>query len=157
MADADSIDARLQVARFWSQVEVRGPTQCWPWRGAIMSDYPSVGLGSRTWRAHQIAYRYTFGHPGDGVILRHSCDNPRCCNPLHLATGTHADNVRDRVLRDRSAKGEKNGRAKLDANAVRRIREVGTRVSAQELARQYGVDRTAISHVLKRRSWKHVT
>lgn len=43
-------------------------------------------------------------------VVRHTCDNPACMNPLHLKIGTHYDNVRDRVKRGRSACGVINGR-----------------------------------------------
>ena len=40
----------------------------------------------------------------DGVIIRHSCDNARCINPLHLVAGTQLDNVMDQVHRQRNIK-----------------------------------------------------
>ena len=39
-------------------------------------------------------------------VVRHACDNPPCCNPLHLLGGTHADNVADKVRRGRVPRGE---------------------------------------------------
>lgn len=45
----------------------------------------------------------------DDVIM-HSCDNPSCINPNHLTKGTHYDNVQDRVSKNRSAVGIRNGR-----------------------------------------------
>lgn len=43
-------------------------------------------------------------------VIMHSCDNPCCVNYLHLSKGTHEENVKDRVLKQRSAIGVKNGR-----------------------------------------------
>lgn len=45
-------------------------------------------------------------------VIMHLCDNPSCINPKHLKKGTHNDNVQDRVLKNRSAIGESNGRYK---------------------------------------------
>jgi hypothetical protein len=44
------------------------------------------------------------GPIAEGVVIRHSCDNRPCCEPLHLLSGTHADNVQDRVARGRTAR-----------------------------------------------------
>ncbi len=43
-------------------------------------------------------------------VIRHTCDNPACIAEAHLLRGTHNDNVQDRVLRGRSARGAQNGR-----------------------------------------------
>jgi hypothetical protein len=45
-------------------------------------------------------------------IVCHKCDNPSCINPKHLFLGTHLENVKDRVIKNRSAKGKNNGRYK---------------------------------------------
>jgi hypothetical protein len=45
-------------------------------------------------------------------IICHKCDNPSCINPRHLVLGTHLENVKDRVIKNRSAKGKNNGRYK---------------------------------------------
>lgn len=98
----------VDVARFWSRVEVRDQNLCWPWRfGSNSTGYGEFRLldGER-YLAHRFAYRLANGSLDPELIIRHSCDNSLCCNWAHLEVGTHADNVRDRVNRDRSAKGE---------------------------------------------------
>ena len=66
---------------------------------------------------HRYMYEKIYGKISSEV-LRHTCDNKWCINPSHLIEGTHADNVKDRVDRDRSACGEYNGRSKLTNEAV---------------------------------------
>lgn len=93
----------LDVARFWSHVKVTlGIRGCWKWRGAKDGGYGVFKLLGRTVAAHRVAYAFVHGDIPDGLVVRHKCHTPPCCNPTHLETGTHADNVRDRVLRDRS-------------------------------------------------------
>lgn len=70
-------------------------------------------------------------------FIRHTCDNPRCCNPAHLLVGTHADNARDKVERGRQVHWTSTGspRAKLSAEDVFWIR----------IHRKYGVTRKALA------------
>jgi hypothetical protein len=57
-----------------------------------------------------------------GQLVRHSCDNPPCCNPAHLSTGTHADNAADMVARGRSTRGRAvGGRRRLRDDDTRRL------------------------------------
>lgn len=153
MADADSkVPDPIDVARFWSHVETGKLGRCWPWRGS-RGNYGKVKWCGVPQQAHRIAYLLTFGLPEDAIV-RHKCDNPSCCNPTHLETGTHRDNVRDRVLRKRSAIGEEAGRAKLTEAQVLAIEaEEG---SHYVLAAKYGVSRDNIRAIKKHRSWKHL-
>lgn len=63
--------------------------------------------------AHRVSYQLYYNKElSEDIVLRHTCDNPMCINPLHLKEGTHADNVADRVKRGRCAKGENHGNYK---------------------------------------------
>ena len=39
------------------------------------------------------------------MVVMHTCDNPACCNPLHLRLGTTADNVADKWAKGRGKGG----------------------------------------------------
>jgi hypothetical protein len=104
---------------------------------------------------HRYIYELNYGPIPDGAIIRHSCNNPSCINPLHLKIGTHADNVNDRVVADRSAKGVRNGRSKLTEAQVLEIRS-DTNTPLYELAFMYNVSRKAISQIRKGNTWKHL-
>ncbi len=69
--------------------------------------------------------------------------------------GTHADNVADRVSRQRSATGSKNGRSKLTEEDVIAI-YTNTTDTQTVLARQYGVDRKVIRDIKQRKKWVSV-
>lgn len=101
----------------------------------------------------------------DGLVVRHKCDNRPCCNPDHLELGTHYDNVQDTVIRGRSAKGMKSGRAKFTDDDIRAIRYLyslnpkGERkkiVKFATLAKIYGVHRCTIEKIVRNEYWTHV-
>jgi hypothetical protein len=104
---------------------------------------------------HRYNYESTKGIIPKGYVLRHECDNRECVNPEHLLPGTHADNVRDRVLRGRSATGSDNGRSKLTEDLVREIKQ--SELPPTILAKQYGIDRKAIYNIRQGLNWRHVT
>jgi hypothetical protein len=51
--------------------------------------------------AHRAAWEVAHGPIPAGMVVMHTCDNPPCCNPEHLALGTRADNNRDRFRKGR--------------------------------------------------------
>jgi len=150
--------------KFWSQVCTLSEDECWLWRpGSADRDgygrFSFTADGRRTHcRAHRAAYMLHHGRdvPSE-VILRHACDQRLCCNPLHLAEGGHADNVRDRVERERSAAGGENGRAKLTAEDIPDIRRrLANGEGAVSISKSYGVDRACIRAIRVGRTWKLV-
>ncbi len=79
---------------------------CWEWPGAKNAGgYGVLGIGRRTELAHRVALTLWLGRPAGPVVRHKECDNPACCNPLHLAGGSHADNVGDKVAKGRQTKG----------------------------------------------------
>lgn len=90
------------VARFQSKVERGAPDVCWNWTaGTIRFGYGQLNAGrdstgrQDTRYAHRVAYQIATGVDPAGVVVMHSCDNPKCCNPAHLSLGTQAENVQD--------------------------------------------------------------
>lgn len=104
-------------------------------------------------RAHQVAYIEHKGEIPIGMIIRHTCDKPGCINPNHLLMGTHADNVADRVNRNRSAVKEQNGRSKLTIKNVEFIKK-HNELSHAELARKFNVSARAITLIRTEVNWK---
>lgn len=84
--------------------------------------YGRIQIGKKAERAHRVAYRLFVGPIPPGGIVRHKCDNPSCANWSHLEIGTHADNVRDRDSRGRTAVGLRIPRCKLSDQDVKDLR-----------------------------------
>lgn len=153
---------------FWGKVDVRGPDECWEWRGARYHDNYGAfnvrrGDGSKTqMRAHALALTLAGAEDGAGRYALHHCDNPPCCNPRHLYWGDQRRNIADMDRRGRAnrpiLRGEQSPRAKLTEAAVRKIRTLYATgaISQQTLADLHGVDQTIISDVVRRVTWKHV-
>ncbi len=104
MMNDDAAIVAVDVKRFSAMIDRGNIDDCWPYRGYIGKDgYGQFWVrGHGNVRAHRVALALHVGGIASGIVL-HSCDNPVCCNPHHLRVGTHADNVRDRVSRGRSA------------------------------------------------------
>lgn len=96
----------------------------------------------------------------EGKVVRHTCDNPRCINPVHLQLGTQADNVRDRQERGRNVKGVASFQAKLTEADVLYIRANYVRhcelFNMVALGRKFNVNKSTISNILKRKVWTHI-
>lgn len=91
-------------ARFWKGVRmVLTPGACWNWKGATAAGYGRFKRKGKVLAAHRYAWEWVNGPVPPGRIVRHKCDNPRCCNPDHLEVGTYRDNVADMVARGRAA------------------------------------------------------
>jgi hypothetical protein len=96
----------------------------------------------------------------DGLVVRHTCDNPLCCRPDHLLVGTQADNVHDREERVRGVRvhGEAHHKAVLNEDLVRAIRRlVAAGAKRSELRSLLGVSYRTIHDVVRGRTWRQVT
>lgn len=135
------------------------PDACWPWTGPRDRDGYGViaDENRRQIRAHRLAYELLKGPIPGRHQIRHACDNPPCCNPGHLLTGSGADNMQDKVLRSRQAKGDTIRSTPLTAEKVRSIKEaIRAGATNTELAKRYGVTDGAIWFIRRGVTWKHV-
>jgi predicted XRE-type DNA-binding protein len=168
-ARARGITRRPLVERFWPKVAQSGPDDCWPWTGAAeVSGYGKVFTGrnadgtSQFVKAHRLSWELANGRPiPDGLYVLHACDNPPCVNPAHLRVGTLAENVADRVERNRSrrSQGEANENAKLTESQVRQIIAELQRLprrSQASIAAQFGVKQPQVSRIMRRENWGHL-
>lgn len=142
------------------RVNERGCFICTSHSSTSGNSYPQLwawleGVGWRRERIGRLVYMDLIGPIPEGHVLRHKCDEPRCINPAHLETGTHADNMRDMDERGRRPVGEKVVTSKLTEAAVAEIR-THPEVSSQILAERYGVKTKAITEARRGRQWKSV-
>jgi hypothetical protein len=97
-----------QIEKFWSQVDVRGPDECWPWKTAKPGEYGVVSLNGGGARiASRVALQISIGPLPNDILACHRCDNPPCCNPGHLFPGTHQQTMQDMVSKGRSKRKQK--------------------------------------------------
>src|SRR5262245_26563437 len=144
------------AARFWGYVEKRGPDECWPWTAALRPQPFDYGVfhdeHETLWRAHRYAFFLTHGFVPK--VVRHTCDNPPCCNHAHLVHGKKKDNTADMYARGRAPIGMLHGIVKLTDDQVREIR--ASSELQRVIAERFGVDRAHISLIRSRKIWKHV-
>lgn len=148
---------RLEDA--WSFVDrTDGDDACWWWRGSIDSHgYGRFSVAGMSRLAHRVIYELHTSESAHGMLVCHTCDERRCCNPAHLYLGTPADNSRDMVERGRASVGERAGQAKLTEAQVREIRQMAeTGHSRREIAAWFGITTPNVGYILRRETWRHV-
>lgn len=136
---------------------------CWPFTGPAATrsgQHRQMSWQGRMRLAHRLAYEVAYGEIPPGLVVRHSCDNPPCCNPNHLLLGSQLDNMQDMVRRKRKKiilRGEASHTAKLTEEAVREIRRrVGAGETRTVLARELGVAIGTVGNAFAGRTWSHV-
>jgi hypothetical protein len=149
-------DEDLAKAKFFNRVRL-AESGCWLWTGYRNSQgYGAVNEGGRTRGAHIWSHELFKGPVPNGLMVLHACDNPSCCNPAHLRTGTAKENTADCISRGRFKKsaGTFNSLAKLTDTDIVEIRN--STLSHRDLSLKYGIDRTNIHYICNGETWKHV-
>lgn len=147
------------VARLNAGIDKCGPDECWNWKKGFRNGYGAIKHQGRVHSTHRVAFIVANGEPGEGKLIRHTCDNTACCNPNHLVAGTPTDNVRDMHERGRAGKvvGEFRENAILNEQAVANIwalRRTGLGPSA--IAESMSLKRNLVKAVLHKKNWTHL-
>lgn len=147
--------------RFWEKVTRAGPDDCWPWLASLNHHgYGRFKIASYTSR-HANRVAWVIAHrvePAPELVIRHSCDNPRCCNPAHLLLGTHADNAADKMQRGRwrggDMAGTRNPRCLLTMDQLAEIVRLLPTMPNTYIARRFPVGHSIISKIRTGNAWQ---
>jgi hypothetical protein len=138
--------------RFEAKIEKpEEPDGCWTWKGKPNKDgYGRFTAGGVTDYSHRWSHRLYVGPIPEGADVRHHpCGNAACVRPDHLEPGSRRENNLDTLDHGRHRT------AKLDNRRARGIREkyARDRPPQKDLARQEGLSVSAISDLLRGKSW----
>lgn len=134
---------------------------CWLWEGAKLKpgSYGRMNYNGKPYAlAHRVAYEIFIGPFDQSLDVLHDCDTPACINPHHLFLGTHQDNMADMLAKGRGQRGSRSGVAKLTEAKIQEIRQLAAngKFSHREIAKLFNIDKSAISRIANRKTWKHV-
>lgn len=148
-------------ARFMEKVD-KCENGCWLWNAFKDKDgYGQFTLNGRNIGSHCASY-VLFKGERNGLLVLHSCDVRACVNPDHLHLGTHKKNMREMVERNRQAKGEKHGMAKLSDEIVLSIKQafkndtvkIGRRERLKDKFPTITLD--TLKDIIYGRTWTHI-
>ena len=144
--------------KFWLKTDKQSDDACWTFLGATDKD----GYG-QFWdgdiqlmtRAHQFSAKIHLGDCPKGMCVCHTCDNPSCVNPNHLFYGSALDNQKDKMKKNRQAKGESQGHSKLTNNQIEQIRARANE-NYKVLCKEFNLVPSTIYRIWHNQSWKHI-
>jgi len=138
--------------------EIDDETGCWECGSHYINKagYPKCWYSGTSMRVHRAVFisHFNIANLPARWVVRHTCDNRSCINPVHLLIGTIADNNRDMMERGRhtAAKGSKHGSNKLTERQVLEIKNNNIKDCA-ELGRIYNITRQHISEIRRGKYW----
>lgn len=133
---ADRLQARTETM----------PSGCWHWTGALNSlGYGQLNFEGKRQLTHRLSFQLHVRPLAVGEQVLHHCDNPLCLNPAHLFVGDPAANSKDKVSKNRHARGFSLPHTKLAAGQVDEIRR-STQPQAN-LASQFGITQSTVSRI----------
>jgi HNH endonuclease len=134
------------------------PSGCLEWQAAIRkqadSRYGVFQVGYKAFPAHRVAYMIKHGDIPQGMVIMHTCDNQACVNVEHLVCTTQAENMRDKRVKGRAAKGIGHGMNKLTEEQVLEIRDMAG--SQRDIAKMFGISQAMVYYIKRHKSWTHI-
>lgn len=138
---------------------------CWEWSAGTTGKggYGKFHMDHIGLLAHRVSWVIYKGLIPEGLLVLHSCDNPKCVNPKHLFLGTHMENSRDMFSKGRQSKmlgsrhGEDNNLSKIteiEVKEIRKLRKSG--VKYRILSQRFNLSVGQLYQIANGNSWKHV-
>lgn len=107
---------------------------------------------------HRVVLTTFRGPPQPGHIGRHLDGHPLNCRLDNLAWGTVAENVADMHRHGRTARGERQGHAKMSEAKVTEMRQLHRNggMTLTELGRRFGIHRGTVKKICLGEYWRHI-
>lgn len=122
--------------------KLRKAGSCWEWIGRrSRQGYGMFWDGSTMALAHRAAYWLFCNEIPSKLNVLHRCDNPPCCNPMHLFVGTQQDNMDDMKAKGRSRKKI----TAADIFAIQSLQAAG--ITQIEIATKFDVHKATIQRI----------
>ena len=132
---------------------------CWLWMGFAHNpsqsrhQWGAIKYKNKKTLVGRAAYIARHGDVPAGLHVLHKCDNGFCCNPDHVRTGTHAENMMEMKERWR-VRGHHKELSIDDVRRIRALRKEGLTNAA--VAAQYGMNHKSVSRIASRKRWAWV-
>lgn len=117
---------------------------CLEWQGSFQYSgrkrdvpYPNIKYGNKVWRGNRLVYFLATGKELGELHALHTCHNTKCINPQHIRSGTHIENMQDKIKagRDHNKQKTKCAQGHLFSKENTYIRKTGAR-SCRECLRK---------------------
>jgi len=117
--------------------------------------------GRRTrMKVHRAVALAFLGPRPTGTQINHKSGDKHDNSVANLEYVTCRENIRHGwklgLYRGDHTRGERNRQARLTACDVRFIRDSGSQLGLSQLSRRFGVSKTTIWQVMRRKTWKHI-
>lgn len=138
------------IDRIMNKVVVDEDTGCWnSTYSKHRSGHAITSIMGKSCYVHREMWKIHNGDIPEGLVVRHKCDNPACCNIDHLELGTVKDNSMDMLLRS------KHGNTELNEEMVSSI-YLDTRAQ-KVIAAEFGITQSQVSKIKRKENWSWVT
>ena len=93
----------MTEVQFKANVLIVEDSGCWEWQKALRgnSGYGTLKIKGKMVGAHRYSYELFKSLIPPGLLVCHTCDNPKCVNPEHLFLGSNSDNMKDAFSKGR--------------------------------------------------------
>lgn len=146
------------INRFWKYLDKRNKYNCWNWTGSVCKrgGYGQLNDRGKLLKSHRLSYELHNGKIKKGSHICHTCNNPLCCNPVHLYQGDNFTNTKDRMNAGTQfsipiLKGEKSPSSKIKWEDVLFIRK--SILNGVQLSKIFRISRTSISNIRRNKTW----
>lgn len=148
---AHKSENKTMLERFEEKFIPVTETGCWVWTAAAHGRGYGLFHTGRPLRkgkmefAHRVSYELYKGYvPQEFDEVCHKCDNPSCVNPEHLFIGSHEDNMKDMISKNRFVSGREVVNEDMFILA-QQMRKDG--ITVREIAKVLGVSESQASRI----------